>query len=138
MRMIDGDALMNDLVNAIASQKRWMDSAKKSNSGNLFQLAQQAFFTLLECKQHLEQAPTISPTKQPPLEEFEWCTDCKEYDHERHCCHRFTKVILKTVDELQVVMCKDCIHDNACAIQNAAQTGVWFYCGYGERGEQNG
>ena len=27
------------------------------------------------------------------LNEFEWCTDCKEYDQEKHCCHRWTKVI---------------------------------------------
>lgn len=58
-RLIDGDALMKDLVDAIASQKRWMDSAKESNSGILFQLAQQAYFTLLECKKHLKKAPTI-------------------------------------------------------------------------------
>lgn len=29
-----------------------------------------------------------------------WCTDCKEYDHERHCCPRFMDVISQTVDEL--------------------------------------
>ena len=74
----------------------------------------------------------------PPLEEFAWCTDCKEYDQKAHCCHRFTKVIRQTVEELKVVRCKDCIHDNACAIQNAAQTGEWFYCGYGEKGEKDG
>ena len=31
----------------------------------------------------------------------EWCTDCKEYDQEAHCCHRWTKVIRKTVAELE-------------------------------------
>ena len=39
------------------------------------------------------------PSAQP--EQFEWCTDCKEYDQERHCCHRWTKVIRKTVDEIK-------------------------------------
>ena len=34
-------------------------------------------------------------------EEFEWCTDCKEYDQERHCCPRWTKVIRNTVEELK-------------------------------------
>lgn len=38
---------------------------------------------------------------QPELEEFEWCHDCKEYDQEKHCCHRFTKVIRNTVEELK-------------------------------------
>ena len=34
-------------------------------------------------------------------EEFEWCHDCKEYDAEKHCCHRFTKVIRETVEEVK-------------------------------------
>ena len=71
-------------------------------------------------------------------ERDEWCSDCKEYDSEKHCCPRFNRVIRQTVEQLKVVCCKDCIHDNACAIQDAAQTGGWFYCGYGERGKKNG
>lgn len=31
----------------------------------------------------------------------EWCTDCKEYDHEKHCCHRWNRVIKKVVDEVR-------------------------------------
>ena len=50
----------------------------------------------------------LLPPAQP--ESFEWCTDCKEYDQESHCCHRWSKVISKTVDEMQVVRCKDCIY----------------------------
>ena len=38
-----------------------------------------------------------------PLEDFEWCTDCKEYDQEKHCCHRWTKVIRQTVEEMQMM-----------------------------------
>lgn len=33
-------------------------------------------------------------------ESFEWCTGCKEYDQEQHCCHRFTKVIRQAVAEM--------------------------------------
>ena len=29
----------------------------------------------------------------------EWCTDCKEYDHEKHCCPRFNKVIRTTLND---------------------------------------
>lgn len=39
---------------------------------------------------------------EPEQEEFEWCHDCKEYDQEQHCCHRWTKVIRQTVEELKV------------------------------------
>jgi len=31
----------------------------------------------------------------------EWCTDCKEYDQERHCCPRFNHVIRTTLQEVQ-------------------------------------
>ena len=41
-------------------------------------------------------------------ESFEWCTDCKEYDQEAHCCHRWSKMIRKTVEEMQIVHCIDC------------------------------
>lgn len=34
-------------------------------------------------------------------EEFEWCHDCKEYDQEKYCCHRWSKVIHNTVEELR-------------------------------------
>lgn len=41
------------------------------------------------------------PSAQPEPEEFEWCHTCREYDQEKHCCHRWTKVIRKTVDEIK-------------------------------------
>ena len=41
------------------------------------------------------------PSAEPEPEEFEWCHDCKEYDQERHCCHRWTKVIRQTVEEMK-------------------------------------
>lgn len=31
----------------------------------------------------------------------EWCTECKEYDNEKHYCPRFRKVIRRTVQEIQ-------------------------------------
>ena len=34
-------------------------------------------------------------------ESFEWCTDCKEYDQEKHCCPRWTKVIRNMVEEIR-------------------------------------
>ena len=43
---------------------------------------------------------------------FEWCTDCKEYDQEQHCCHRWTKQIRKTIAEWEsengIVRCGHC------------------------------
>lgn len=41
------------------------------------------------------------PSAQQEPEEFEWCTDCKEYDQERHCCPRWNRVIRETVEEVR-------------------------------------
>lgn len=34
-------------------------------------------------------------------ETFEFCTDCKEYDHKNHCCHRWTKQIRDTLEDVK-------------------------------------
>ena len=34
-------------------------------------------------------------------ESFEWCTDCKEYDQEKHYCPRWNKVIKNTLVEVE-------------------------------------
>lgn len=31
----------------------------------------------------------------------EWCHDCKEYNHDKHCCPRYTKVIRNAVKEMK-------------------------------------
>lgn len=30
---------------------------------------------------------------------FEWCTNCKEYNQDNHCCYRWSNVIRDTVEE---------------------------------------
>ena len=39
------------------------------------------------------------PSAQPALDE--WCTDCKEYDKEKHCCPRWNRVIRDTLKDAQ-------------------------------------
>ena len=41
----------------------------------------------------LEQEPCYNPD--------EWCHDCSEYDHDKHCCPRFNKVIRNTAEEMK-------------------------------------
>ena len=43
----------------------------------------------------IDEMPNVS------MEEFEWCHDCREYDQEKHCCPRWTKVIRQTVEEMK-------------------------------------
>ena len=39
---------------------------------------------------------------------------------------------IEPADVVQVVRCKDCIHNNDCDIQYSAQAGENFFCGFGE------
>ena len=77
-------------------------------------------------------------------ESFEWCTDCKEYDQEAHCCHRYSKMIRKTVDEMQIVRCKECkyaeyiddVQTLWCTECGQGRTvAPYDFCSYGERRE---
>jgi len=41
----------------------------------------------------------LLPSAQPDLDE--WCTDCKEYNQEKHCCPRWNRVIRETAEEVR-------------------------------------
>ena len=78
--------------------------------------------------------------------EFEWCTDCKEYDKEKHCCHRYSKVIRQAVEEMKLVHCIDCQHseydevykDRYCHYNGKAEVvGDYHYCRDGEKKGEN-
>ena len=43
----------------------------------------------------------ISNVPSAEEEEFEWCHDCKEYDQDAHCCHRYSKRIRQAVEEIK-------------------------------------
>ena len=72
MRLIDGDALI-----AWIKESQQMTSKMKT----------------VICK--------IKTMPSPAEELFEWCHDCKEYDQDAHCCHRWTKQIRQTVEEIK-------------------------------------
>ena len=66
----------------------------------------------------LNTALKIHVANGKPLEEelhrekeqtFEWCHDCKEYDQEAHCCHRWSKVIRTTIADLKAEMASEII-----------------------------
>ena len=65
---------------------------------------------LLSVNKAISNALKALPSAQPEPHYDEWCTDCKEYDHEKHCCPRFNKVIRTALQDAQpeIVMCKDC------------------------------
>lgn len=74
-------------------------------------------------------------------ETFEWCVECKEYDQEQHCCHRWTKQILKTIkgweSENGIVRCGQCKYrgdDGRCSefADDNIRPSVSDFCSYGE------
>ena len=62
----------------------------------------------------IEWVATVYITELPPVQpepKFdEWCTDCKEYDHDSNCCPRFNRVIREALKDAQpeIIYCKDC------------------------------
>lgn len=52
-------------------------------------------------QKRIDACKTIIKALEQEPQTFKWCTDCKEYDQEKHCCHRWSKVIRDTVDEMK-------------------------------------
>ena len=80
-----------------------------------------------------------APSAQPDLDE--WCNTCREYDHERHCCPRFNRVIREALKEAQpeVIHCRDCRYENMGECEHKFGLLVANeenYCSYAERREE--
>ena len=82
MRLIDADKLRKDVLDLPNCPNGFSDTYDKA-----------MILTLVD------EQPTVEA--EPTEEQFEWCHDCKEYDQNTHCCHRWTKVIRNTVNDLK-------------------------------------
>ena len=51
--------------------------------------------------EEMEEIINALPSVQPDYRLDEWCTDCSEYDHEKHCCPRWNRVIRNTLKDVQ-------------------------------------
>lgn len=65
---------------------RWLTNEKWTNANNKYKKEWNEAFDL-----------AIEALSDRPTDE--WCTDCKEYDHEKHYCPRFNRVIRTTLNE---------------------------------------
>ena len=88
---------MNDLISRQAVLRCIKESREdidwgQSEDGDAFLHYSAALYRTIASEECLPPAQS---------EEFEWCHDCKEYDQQAHCCHRWTKVIRNTVKELK-------------------------------------
>jgi len=83
-------------------------------------------------RKDLRKLPSVQPQRTD-----EWCTDCAEYDSEKHCCPRFNRVIRQTLSEQpKIIHCRDCKYaDEDIVCQNdkglAIQDGDDF-CSFAE------
>lgn len=55
----------------------------------------------VEVNEAIDMAIEALQTVEDHEETFEWCHDCKEYDQDNYCCHRWSKRIRETVHELE-------------------------------------
>jgi hypothetical protein len=77
----------------------------------------------------------------------EWCDTCKEYDHEKHCCPRYNRVIRDAMKMRKrgkwVQISPAGIYECSVCGQNVMTGDIEVYsfchgCGADMRGEQNG
>lgn len=95
-------------VDELASELEQIKSTTKNNLGvdavsrkavkEVLYAPKKAILTFEEFEKAIDNLPSVTP--QEP-QSFKWCTDCKEYDTEKHCCHRYSKVIRDTVAEIR-------------------------------------
>ena len=82
----------------------WKEDFKGYINAIAIDLSRDDYYAIME---YIDEVPSA----QPDLDE--WCTDCKEYDSERHCCPRYNRVIREAVEEVrhpEIIHCQDCKH----------------------------
>lgn len=95
--LISRKAVYDELFDICNEVKKLAQVANDNTLKNIIE-AQKAI--LIEIKMRIAKLPAIrSEAAQPELDE--WCTDCKEYNQDRHCCPRWNRVIRETVEELR-------------------------------------
>lgn len=72
---------------------------------------------------------------EPVRKPDEWCTDCKEYDHDKHCCPRFNRVIWSALQDAELVRCRDCKWKNKHHCTRAVELYIHDndFCSWAER-----
>ena len=61
----------------------------------------------------------VPSAQSEPLDE--WCTDCKEYDHKRHCCPRWNRVIRTTLKDMKEEQPEPSMEECACCVLSKPQ-----------------
>ena len=82
MRLIDVSALKEWVKNWLTVNRYYHPYSKRND------------IPIEELYDILDRMPSAEPYNFD-----EWCENCKEYDHEKHCCPRFSRVIRTAMEE---------------------------------------
>lgn len=96
MRLIDADAFAQFLKDAIKKQEY-----ENLKIDGCLTVAEVIYAVISELDGTSLDGYKNAPTIKPERNYDEWCLDCKEYDHDRHCCPRFNRVIGSVMDEIK-------------------------------------
>ena len=91
-----GSTTKNDLGVDCISREQSLRELKESAEHHANDSREEAL--LRRDRDIIRALPSVTP--QEP-QTFKWCTDCKEYDQDEHCCHRWSKAIRDTVEEMK-------------------------------------
>lgn len=93
-------------------------------------------FTREEYEEFLDMA-VKALEQQPCYNPDEWCHDCSEYDHDKHCCPRYNKVIRNAVEEVKkpktghwILTDDDFVYCSECEDSYYPRPidASWYYC----------
>ena len=87
---------MDDLISRQAAIDAFLTELTKRERKNLLHT-----WSTVEVKYFVVDMLEKLPSAQTEPHYDEWCTDCKEYDKERHCCPRWNRVIRQTLKDAQ-------------------------------------
>ena len=96
MRLIDADELIKSIEYEV----------NRLNSAMYYALQHDMFATRANLKIQKNTLDGLIdeieklPSAERDYKFDEWCTECKEYDKERHCCPRFNHVIRTAIDDI--------------------------------------
>ena len=85
-----------------------------------------------EFGEELKKLPTIPQTDYESHESFGWCKGCKEYDTEKHCCHRYSSFIRESLQENINAVLEDIIAEIKVLQEGETQVygkGSWNFVG---------
>ena len=99
-RTVEGEITMSDLISRQAAIDAIISLTNCTSVRDLYEYVQEHNLTDMWSGGVNDAIDAVIAV--PSAQHYdEWCTDCKEYDHERHCCPRWNRVIREALNDAQ-------------------------------------